>query len=232
MAKTSNQSTKTPGQLSQMWSVYKLTAREDKSSVVWSIVIFIAVVAAAVVFASAAFPGNVLNLVIFSILGIMFGVLGVMILMGRKAEKAAYSRIAGQFGAVGAVMGSQLRRGWRSAEMPVAINPRSQDAVYRAIGPGGVVLIGEGTRSRVKLLLEDERRKVNRVAPGAPVELLYVTNDAEAVKLPDLSRSLYKMKRVMNRAEISVVAKRLESLGMNIPIPKGMDPTKLRAQRR
>jgi hypothetical protein len=232
MAKTSNQSAKTPGQLSQMWSVYKLTAREDKSSVVWSAIIFIAVVAAAVSFTSISFPGNVLNLVIFSILGIMFGVLGVMILMGRKAEKAAYSRIAGQFGAVGAVMGSQLRRGWRSAEMPVAINPRSQDAVYRAIGPGGVVLIGEGTRSRVKLLLEDERRKVNRVAPGAPVELLYVTNDAEAVKLPDLSRSLYKMKRVMNRAEISVVAKRLESLGMNIPIPKGMDPTKLRAQRR
>ena len=134
-------------------------------------------------------------------------------------------------GAVGAVLGN-IRKGWRSAEMPVAVNPRSQDAVYRAIGPAGVVLIGEGSRSRVKVLLEDERRKVNRVAPGAPVNFIYVTNDPEATNLADLTRELYKMKKSLNRAEIGVVAKRLESLGLNIPIPKGIDPTKLGKMRR
>ena len=134
-------------------------------------------------------------------------------------------------GAVGAVL-ANIRKGWRAAEMPVAVNPRSQDAVYRAIGPAGVVLVGEGTRSRVKVLLEDERRKVSRVAPGAPIEFVYVTNDAEATALPDLSKTLYKMKKSMSRGEISVVAKRLESLGMNIPIPKGIDPTKLGKMRR
>ncbi|CAB4560413.1 unannotated protein [freshwater metagenome] len=116
--------------------------------------------------------------------------------------------------------------------MPVAVNPRSQDAVYRAIGPGGVILIGEGNRGRVKVLLEDERRKVSRVAPGAHVEFIYVTGDQDATKLQDLSKALYKMKKNLNRAEISVVAKRLESLGMNIPIPKGIDPTKLGKMRR
>lgn len=232
MAKTTNTPEKTPSQLSQMWTVYKMTAKEDKSSVVWSAVIFVVIVGLFSSITAITAPGNVLNLVIFTVLGVLFGILGVMILMGRKAERAAYSRIAGQFGAVGAVLGSALRRGWRSAEMPVAINPRSQDAVYRAIGPGGVVLIGEGTRSRVKVMVDDERRKVNRVAPGAPVNTIFVTHDDEATKLPDLSRTLYKMKRVMNRGEISVVAKRLESLGMNIPIPKGLDPTKLRMQRR
>lgn len=222
---------KAPGQISQMWTVYKMTAQQDKTSVLWATLAFVAVLGGFVVFDVLAFPGNVVNLVVFIVMGAMFGLIAAMVVMGRKAERAAYSRIAGQMGAVGAVLGN-LRKGWRSSEMPVAVNPRSQDAVYRAIGPGGVVLVGEGGRSRVKVLLEDERRKVNRIAPGATVEFVYVTNDPEATALPDLSRTLYKMKKSLSRGEISVVAKRLESLGMNIPIPKGIDPSKLGKMRR
>lgn len=229
--KSSNRANRPQGQLAQMWTVYKMTAQADKTSVLWSALALLLVLGAFIAFSAFTFPGNVLNLVIFIILGIMFGIIAAMIIMGRKAERAAYNRIAGQLGAVGAVLGN-IRRGWRSAEMPVAVNPRSQDAVYRAIGPAGVVLIGEGTRSRVKVLLEDERRKVSRVAPGAPVSFIYVTNDAEATALADLTRELYKMKNSLNRAEIGVVAKRLESLGMNIPIPKGIDPTKMGKMRR
>jgi hypothetical protein len=229
--KKKNRTPRSQGQLSQMWTVYKMTAQQDKTSVLWASLAFVLVLGAFTAFTVLAFPGNIVNLVIFLIMGAMFGIIAAMVVMGRKAERAAYSRIAGQMGAVGAVLGN-IRRGWRSAEMPVAVNPRSQDAVYRAIGPAGVVLIGEGSRSRVKVLLEDERRKVSRVAPGAPVNFVYVTNDADATNLADLNRHLYKMKKSLNRAEIGVVAKRLESLGMNIPIPKGIDPTKLGKMRR
>jgi len=229
--KKKNRTTRTQGQLSQMWTVYKMTAQQDKTSVLWASLAFVLVLGAFTAFTFLAFPGNIVNLVIFIIMGAMFGIIAAMVVMGRKAERAAYSRIAGQMGAVGAVLGN-IRRGWRSAEMPVAVNPRSQDAVYRAIGPAGVVLIGEGSRTRVKVLLEDERRKVSRVAPGAPVNFVYVTNDADATNLADLNRQLYKMKKSLNRAEIGVVAKRLESLGMNIPIPKGIDPSKLGKMRR
>lgn len=229
--KKKNRTTRTQGQLSQMWTVYKMTAQQDKTSVLWASLAFVLVLGAFTAFTVLAFPGNIVNLVIFIIMGAMFGIIAAMVVMGRKAERAAYSRIAGQMGAVGAVLGN-IRRGWRSAEMPVAVNPRSQDAVYRAIGPAGVVLIGEGSRTRVKVLLEDERRKVSRVAPGAPVNFVYVTNDADATNLADLNRQLYKMKKSLNRAEIGVVAKRLESLGMNIPIPKGIDPSKLGKMRR
>ena len=229
--KSSKRANRPQGQLAQMWTVYKMTAQADKTSVLWSALAFLVVLGGFIAFSAFSFPGNILNLVIFIILGAMFGIIVAMIIMGRKAERAAYNRIAGQMGAVGAVLGN-IRKGWRSAEMPVAVNPRSQDAVYRAIGPAGVVLIGEGSRSRVKVLLEDERRKVNRVAPGAPVNFIYVTNDPEATNLADLTRELYKMKKSLNRAEIGVVAKRLESLGLNIPIPKGIDPTKLGKMRR
>ncbi len=229
--KKKNRTPRSQGQLSQMWTVYKMTAQQDKTSVLWASLAFVLVLGAFTAFTVLAFPGNIVNLVIFLIMGAMFGIIAAMVVMGRKAERAAYSRIAGQMGAVGAVLGN-IRRGWRSAEMPVAVNPRSQDAVYRAIGPAGVVLIGEGSRSRVKVLLEDERRKVSRVAPGAPVNFVYVTYDADATNLADLNRHLYKMKKSLNRAEIGVVAKRLESLGMNIPIPKGIDPSKLGKMRR
>lgn len=229
--KTKNRAPRSQGQLAQMWSVYKMTAKQDKTSVLWAALAFFLVLAAFVAFAIFAFPGNTLNLVIFIVLGVMFSLIVAMVVMGRKAERAAYSRISGQMGAVGAVLGN-IRKGWRSAEMPVAVSPRSQDAVYRAIGPGGVVLIGEGSRTRLKVILEDERRKVNRVAPGASVSFFYVTNDSEATQLADLTRELYRMKKALNRSEISVVSKRLESLGMNIPIPKGIDPSRMGKMRR
>ena len=226
-----NRANRPQGQIAQMWTVYKMTAKQDKTSVLWAALSFLLVLGAFIAFTTISFPGNVVNLVVFIIMGALFGIIAAMFVMGRKAERAAYNRIAGQMGAVGAVLGN-IRKGWRSAEMPVAVNPRSQDAVYRAIGPAGVVLVGEGSRTRVKVLLEDERRKVNRVAPGAPVSFLFVTNDAEATALADLSKTLYKMKKSLNRAEIGVVAKRLESLGLNIPIPKGIDPSKMGKMRR
>ena len=83
--------------------------------------------------------GNVLALVLYIVVGLMLGVLLLLIVLGRKAERAAYSQIEGQPGAVGAVMKSGLRRSWRAAEMPVAVQGRSQAAVYRAVGKGGVV---------------------------------------------------------------------------------------------
>ena len=38
--------------------------------------------------------------------------------------------------------------------MPVAVT-KSQDAVYRAVGKPGVVLIGEGPQSRTRRMLEE-----------------------------------------------------------------------------
>ena len=115
-AKTKNKdrSKKPQGQLAQMWTVYKMTAQQDKTSVLWAALAFLLVLGGFVAITSIAFPGNILNLVIFIILGVMFGIIAAMIVMGRKAERAAYSRIAGQLGAVGAVL-SNIRRGWRSA---------------------------------------------------------------------------------------------------------------------
>ena len=71
---------------------------------------------------------NVIGFVLYVVAGVLGGLLLLLIILGRLAEKAAYSQIAGQPGAVGAVLKSSLRRGWTASEMPVAVSPRTQDA--------------------------------------------------------------------------------------------------------
>jgi len=154
-----------------------------------------------------------------------------LIVMSRKAEQVAYAQIEGQPGAVSAVLRSALKRGWRGSEVPIAVN-RNQDAVYRAIGPAGVVLIGEGVRTRVQPMLEDERRKVQRAVPGVDVKFVWVTRDEEGTRLMKLASTLLKMKRVLNRNEVGAIDKRLSALVTAMPIPKGIDPKRMRAQHR
>lgn len=232
MAKKDAKTPKAPGQLRQLWRVYVMTAKGDKTAVLWSALGFSLAVLAAVTFSAVSAPGNTTNMVLFAITGVLSGILIAMVIMSRKAERVAYMQIEGQQGAVGAVLANGLRRNWHGSEMPVAINGKTRDAVYRAIGPGGIVLVGEGPKSRVQPMLEDERKKVNRIAPGAPVQVLFIGTDEHSVRIFALKATLYKLKKVLNRAEIAVVDKRLASLGMNIPIPKGMDPAKIRASRK
>jgi hypothetical protein len=115
--------------------------------------------------------------------------------------------------------------------MPVSVSPRTQDAVYRAVGRGGVALIGEGPRSRTQRMLEDERKVVSRILPNVPVNFLYVGPDAESVPLHKLPVRLRQLKPVLRKPEIIQVSKRLNSLEKGLPIPKGMDPNKPAAQR-
>jgi hypothetical protein len=163
---------------------------------------------------------------------VLGGVLAFLIVLGRRAEKAAYSQIAGQPGAVGAVLKSSLRRGWTASEMPVAVSPKTQDAVYRAVGRGGVALIGEGPRSRTQRMLEDERKVVTRILPNVPVTFLYVGPDADSIPLYKLAGKLRGLKPALRKPEVLAVSNRLNSLGKNgLPIPKGVDPMRVRAPR-
>jgi len=116
--------------------------------------------------------------------------------------------------------------------MPVSVSPKTQDAVYRAVGRGGVALIGEGPKSRTQRMLEDERRNIVRILPNVPVTFLYVGPDADSLPLYKLPTRLRSIKSALRKPEILAVSNRLNSLGRNnLPIPKGMDPSKVRAPR-
>lgn len=235
MARTSTtppKPAKEPGRLKQMYQVFQMTMRYDKQAIWWLLASVLVPVAIGVALAFVLARDSIFGFVLYIIAGVLGGVLLFLIVLGRRAEKAAYSQIEGQPGAVGAVLKSSLRRGWTASELPINVSPKTQDAVYRAVGRGGVALIGEGPRSRTQRMLEDERRVVARILPNVPVTFLYVGPDADSTPLYKIPTKLRVLKPALRKPEILAVSNRLNSLGKNgLPIPKGIDPYRARAPR-
>jgi hypothetical protein len=219
---------KKDGRLKQMFLVYKMTRKSDKR--IGPILLGVFLLAAAVAFAAFYFiiPGS---WVFTLITAIMVGVLAVLIVFGRRAQKAQYAQIEGQPGAAAAALG-QLRRGWK-VEPGVAFN-KSQDLVHRVVGPPGIVLVGEGNPGRLKSLLATERRKHERVASETPIYEIVSGDSAGAVPVPKLSRHVTKLGRNIKPAEMTDVLQRLKALDAtrsNIPVPKGPVPTSMKGAR-
>ena len=232
MAEKTPKVQKEPGRIRQLWQVYKLTAKADKNFVPLGVLAFVGPLAIGVVVILLFFMDSPLSIFLWSVSVLLFSVLTALGVLSRRAERAAFMRISGQPGAVAAVISSTLKRGYSTSEMPVAVDPKSRDAVYRAVGRAGVVLIAEGSSARLRQRVEDEKRKVSRAIPGVTVSVISVSEQPESVPLYALTKAIYKLKRTLSRAEISVVNKRLAGLGLNIPIPKGIDPNRIRAGRR
>jgi len=234
MARSKDKSPRTPkepGRLKQMWQVFQMTRRYDSNIVLFMILGFLVPVAVGLILALLLTPDSGFTIALWIIAGVLGGVLAMLIILGRRAEKAAYSQIEGQPGAVGAVLRSSLKRGWVGSEMPVAVNGKTQDAVYRAVGRGGVVLISEGPRTRTARMVDEERRSVAKVGGNVAVTVISVGPDSDAVPLHKLARRLTKIKPSLTKAEVLAVNNRLNSIAKKLPIPKGVDPTKARPQR-
>ena len=128
----------------------------------------------------------------------------------------------------------RLGRNWSANDTPVGVNPKTQDAVYRVVGRGGVVIVAEGARGRLTRLVNDERSKVQRVASGVPVTVLYIGHGEGEVPISKLSSTIKALPTKIDRATMAAVIKRVESVSQSLtslPIPKGIDPTKVRAPR-
>lgn len=224
---------KEPGRMKQMWQVFQMTRRSDPGITWYLILAFIVPIAASIVISVLLLRDNWLGIVLSIITGVLAGVLLALLVLGRRAERAAYSQIAGQPGAVGAVLKNGLRRSWIGSEEPIAFSAKTRDAVYRAVGRPGVVLIGEGPRSRTQTMLDKERANVARLLPNVPVHLVFVGPDADAVPLYKISARLNKLPRKLTKAEVIQVDKRLSSVAKvkGFKIPGGIDPMRMRAPR-
>ena len=100
--------------------------------------------------------------------------------------------------------------------------------VHRAVGRPGIVLVGEGG-SALKSLLLDERRKMERFAPGVPIHELVVGNNSGQVSVRKLQRQMKKFPKKLSKIQVRELRARLKSIGgMNIPLPKGPMPKNLR----
>jgi len=211
----------------QVWQAYQMTRKNDPA-VTWIVLaVFVGIIALGLII--GLLIGHWLYVLLLSI---PFAALGAMFILARRAETAAYTQIEGQPGAAFAALGT-IRRGWTFAQEPVAVDPRTQDMVFRGVGRPGVVLVGEGPASRIGKLLESERKRTARVISGAPITVIQCGNDEGQVALRSLPRAVQKLKPKLTKAEVAEVSKRLTALGgVRLPVPKGVDPTRARPDRK
>ncbi|MDO5710871.1 MAG: DUF4191 domain-containing protein [Micrococcales bacterium] len=166
--------------------------------------------------------------------------LAAVLLMSRRAEKAAYSALDGQPGAGGAAL-QGLKKGWSYQQEPIAVdggrtaNLQNAAMVYRAVGRAGVVLIGEGPAGRSERLLQTEQRKVTRLVPNVPITTYRIGTGSgdNVVATRELVSRMGKMKNVLTKQEVAAVDKRLRALArVKPPIPAGMDPQRMKSMGR
>ncbi|MFJ4252501.1 DUF4191 family protein [Microbacterium sp. NPDC090003] len=233
MAKTPEPE-KRPGFFSQIKSLFRFT-KEAYPWLPWAqLAILIGGILIGLVVGYLIPPLQWWTLLLWGITGLMLGVLAAMFLMTRLSTSAMYTKIDGMPGATGHVLSTSLGRRWQASDTPVGINPKTQEAVYRAVGRGGIVVVGEGARGRLTRLINEERSKAQRVANGVPVTVLYVGHGDDEVAISDLAKTIKKIPKAIDKATMAAVIRRIESVSQSLsslPIPKGIDPTKVRAQR-
>lgn len=215
------------GMIAQLKQVFTMTRAHNPRVVLWMILAFVAALAVGLVI------GLLLNnWITWLLIAIPFGVLAALIIMNRMAERAAFAQIDGRPGAAGAAL-STIRRGWIVPEQPVAVNPRTQDAVFRAVGRPGVVLVTEGPSQRVRALVEKERKAMQRFLPNVPIQIVESGHGEGQVALYEVAPTLKRMKKTLTRQEVQAVDKRLSALGTSkLPIPAGVDPYRARPDRK
>ncbi|WP_374978068.1 DUF4191 domain-containing protein [Microbacterium trichothecenolyticum] len=234
MAARSSAPEKGPGFFSQIRTLYTFTQKEFRWLPFLLIGLVVLGIAVGVGIGFLIPPVAVWSVILWGVTGLMLGVLASMMTMTRLSTRAMYKKIDGMPGATGHVLSTSLGRKWQASEMPVGINPKTQEAVYRAIGRGGVVIVGEGARGRLTRLVNDERSKVQRVAAGVPLTVLYVGHGEGETPISKLAPTIKALPTKIDRATMSAVIKRIESVSQSLtslPIPKGIDPTKVRAPR-
>ncbi len=219
--------TKGPGVISQLKQAYAMTKAHDPKVGLWMLLAFLGALVVGLVI------GLLLdNWITWLLIAIPFGVLAAVVILNRKARRAGFAQLEGRPGAAGAAL-STLGRGWIVSEQPAAVNPKTQDLVYRAVGRPGVVLVTEGPSPRVAALVVKEEKAMRRFLPGVPVTVVESGNGQGQVPLHELPGTLKGMKKALTAQEVQAVDKRLTALNTNrLPIPKGVDPNKVRPSRR
>jgi len=162
---------------------------------------------------------------IFIPLGILLGVLVTVVLFGRFAQSAQYSAIEGQPGAAAAVL-ENMRGNW-TVTPAIAAN-RNMDVVHRTVGKPGVILVGEGSPTRLASLLAAEKKRVARVAYEVPITEFQVGSAEGQVPISKLQRKIMRLPRQLKPEAISDLNHRLKALQPTLQAPKGPLPRNAR----
>ena len=210
---------------SQIWTAFNMQRKEDKALI--PIMILAVVVTALVFFLLGMSFGQKWFMLI---IGIMLGALLAVWLFTKRLEKTFYTRAADQAGA-GAWFVENLKDGpgmiWRKK---IAVAATTQmDAVHRIVGTPGIILVGEGEPHRLKPLMEQQKKKLNRISGHAPIYEFYVGDGEGQTPVKNLQKEIMKLPRNYKKNDVPALAARVESMDAQSNaaisgIPKGPLP--------
>ena len=201
----------------QVLEAFKIQRREDKVLLPLMIGVFLGITA--VVFGVGFLFGQQW---ISLPLGVALGGLGAILIFGRRVQRNVFAKAEGQPGAAAWAL-ENLRGGWKVT--PAVAGTTQLDAVHRAIGRPGVVLVAEGSPHRLKPLLAQEKKRVSRLIGDTPIYDVTVGSGEGQVTLAKLPRHLAKLPRNVEKAQIEVLENKLSILATRgAAMPKGPTP--------
>ncbi|MGB7795611.1 MAG: DUF4191 domain-containing protein [Pseudonocardiaceae bacterium] len=155
-------------------------------------------------------------------LGVILGGLAAVLIFGRRVQRNVFAKAEGQPGAAAWAL-ENLRGEWKVT--PAVAGTTQLDAVHRAIGRPGVVLVAEGAPHRLKPLLAQEKKRVSRLIGDVPIYDVTVGSGEGQVTLAKLPRHLAKLPRNLDKAQIPVLETKLTILATRgAAMPKGPMP--------
>ena len=98
---------------------------------------------------------------------------------------------------------------WKSKTAVAATT--HMDAVHRVVGLCGIVLVGEGEPRRVRPLIAQQKKRLDRISGGVPIYEMMAGEGEDQVPISKLQRELMKLPRNMKKDDVYALAARLES---------------------
>ncbi|ETB25712.1 membrane protein, partial [Mycobacterium avium 09-5983] len=205
----------------QLWQAFNIQRQEDKRLLPYMIGAFLLVVGVSVAVGVWAGGLTMITLIPF---GVVLGALVAFIVFGRRAQKSVYRKAEGQTGAAAWAL-DNLRGKWRVT--PGVAATGHFDAVHRVIGRPGVILVGEGSPTRVRPLLAQEKKRTARLIGDVPIYDIIVGNGEDEVPLAKLERHLTRLPANITVKQMDTLESRLAALGSRAGaavMPKGPLP--------
>jgi hypothetical protein len=204
------------GRIKQLRMVAGIVHKRDPKSL--PLIGLAALGVAAVIILVGYFVGLIYAFIPLAILG---GLLVAMILFGRLATSAQYAMVEGQPGAAAGVL--QGLRGGFTTTPAIAAN-RNMDVVHRTIGKPGVILVGEGSPTRLPSLLAAEKKRIARIASQIPIYDFQVGDGEGQIPIRELNKKIMRLPRNIKGQAVAELNFRLNALPQQLQMPKGPIP--------
>jgi hypothetical protein len=205
--------------LKQIGMVFSFTAKRDKWFVPLAVVAVLVPAALTVV---AVMSWGWLWLPI----GILIALLGVLIVLNLRSNRAMMNAAEGQPGAAASILES-MRGDWRVT--PAISSTTQMDMVHLVVGKPGVILLGEGNPQRTRVLIGQEKRRLAKVIGTAPLYDYLIGQGDDELPIRKLRTTLLRLPPNLKGKDLNTLDKRLKALSAARPqMPKGAIPKNMR----